>query len=68
MVFGHVIYGEKGQSRSPQSTSFVALNGELHRMSSELGLSPSSRGKLIANPDVKENDPFAEWLKKRGAN
>lgn len=65
---GHVIHSEKGSKRSPESSAFVSLNNELGKMGAELGLSPSSRGKLIANPEAKDNDPFAEWLKKRGQN
>ena len=67
-VVGHVQITEKGSSRSPESQAFIQLNDNLHRMMVELGLYPSSRGKLIANPEAKDNDPFAEWLKKRGQN
>ena len=64
-VVGHVKETEKGSQRSPESSSFIALNDALHKMTAELGLSPSSRGKLHANPDASDSDPFAEWLRKR---
>jgi P27 family predicted phage terminase small subunit len=64
-IVGHVKETEKGSQRSPESTSWLALNDALHKMTAELGLSPSSRGKLHANPEAGDNDPFAEWLKKR---
>ena len=66
-VTGHVVTTDKGSLiRSPASTAFCAVNDSLHKMSSELGLSPSSRGKLHANPEASDNDPFAQWLQKRG--
>jgi P27 family predicted phage terminase small subunit len=53
--------------RNPYSVELHKYRDALCRMLAEMGMTPSGRSRVAANPK-EETDPFSEWLKaKRGS-
>ena len=48
--------------RNPAAQEFHACESDLHKQTSELGLTPSSRSRLKAVEQIDEEDPFDELL------
>ncbi len=61
---GQVLDAYGDLKRNPHSVELHKYRDVKLKMLSEMGLTPSSRSRIVANPK-KENDPFEEWLKQR---
>jgi P27 family predicted phage terminase small subunit len=59
---GQVLGSGTKLTRNPHSVELHKYADRKLKMLAEMGLTPSSRTKVMANPKA-EDDPFAEWLK-----
>lgn len=55
---------ERGTATSPEANQVHKYSATLIKLMAELGLTPSSRSRIHAVPE-EEDDPFAEFLKRR---
>ena len=66
-VLLHKADGKTRAQRSPWDISRERNASLVIRMLTELGLTPSSRSRVIANSD-EDDDPFTRYLQQRGMN
>jgi len=59
--------GEVSITRNPFTTELQKFMDRMTKLMAELGLTPSSRARLRANPEALVDDAFSAWLD-RGSN
>jgi len=60
--------GDTKAYRNPFTTELQKLMDRIHKLIADLGLSPSSRSRLTASVVDDKDDPFTQWLQRRGMN